>query len=492
MKEMKLVRLLKTFSKKEWKEFEKFASSAYFNNGRDYIPLVKELKKFSPTFESEKLTKEFIYSKLFPGRPCKPTVINSMSSALYALAKDFLVHQDLKKDKQRKLTVLTREISLKGLKKEADLMINNILINYKNKKIGFYDYYEKYLFYEEIHDHYFINDERKKLHQAIEQSNLFLVRYYLHMLIQAENQLLSTVNFSTQNYLNSSFGDILKHTNFEKMIAVLERDSTSDIILLKIYYYLLLANKHPNNDNYYFKAKILISDNYEQLDQDLKNRCYINLLGICTSKALEGNIKWTRESFDIYKIILMEKLYYYTGENLKFMPRRIFRNVISVSISIEETEWTKHFINDYLDELEPKYRETLYNYGMAKVEFNYKNYDKALYHINFVTQDQLIYKIEMKNLQSKIYYETNSVEPLFSLLDTYLHLINNSGIANVALIKRHENYIKFLKSIVKIKVGNKETIELADILKNIEKQKYINSKSWLIKKINELKSLDIT
>ncbi|MBN8584190.1 MAG: hypothetical protein J0M37_03780 [Ignavibacteria bacterium] len=488
MKENKIFRLLKTFSKEEWKGFEKFAASPYFNKSRNYIPLIKALKKFSPEYKSQNLIKENLYKKIFPGKTFKETVINTMLSGLYSLAEDYLVHRDLKKDLHRKQTILTRELSLKGLKNEADLLINKVLSSFDKDKIGFMDYFKKYSFYEEIYDHYFINDERSRLYSAINKSNLFLVRYYLHMLIQAENQLLSTVNFSNEKYTKSSFGSILKITPFEKMISVLERDSPDNTVLLKIYYFLLLANKHPENDSYYFKARALVTENYDKLDKDLKNRCYINLLGICIAKTLGGDTKWLRESFEIYKIVLKEKLYYFTGGELKFMPRRFFRNVISVGISIKETEWIRNFINEYLEELEPKYKETLFNYGMAKVEFTNKNFDKALDHISLVKTDQFIYKIEMKNIQSKIYYETNSIEPLFSLLDTYLHMVNNSDIMNTLLLKRHENYIKYLRAITRFRTGNKPANELIVLLKDVEKQKYLNSKGWLIRKITELKN----
>ena len=63
MKNSKLIQVLKSFSAGDWKEFKKFAVSPYFNKGRDYIPLLEELKVFYPNFDSDKLTSEYIYSK---------------------------------------------------------------------------------------------------------------------------------------------------------------------------------------------------------------------------------------------------------------------------------------------------------------------------------------------------------------------------------------------------------------------------------------------
>ncbi|MEO8666501.1 MAG: hypothetical protein ABI462_13500 [Ignavibacteria bacterium] len=56
-----LVKLLKVISGDEWNEFEKFVRSSYFNEGRKYAPLLKVLKPYHPSYDSEQFTKENIY-----------------------------------------------------------------------------------------------------------------------------------------------------------------------------------------------------------------------------------------------------------------------------------------------------------------------------------------------------------------------------------------------------------------------------------------------
>jgi len=85
----RLIQILRTFSKQEWKDFGKFVASPYFNGGRDLTALLKVLKNFYPDFSSNKMTRENIYSSLFPGKTYKNTVMKTMLSGLNSMAKQF-------------------------------------------------------------------------------------------------------------------------------------------------------------------------------------------------------------------------------------------------------------------------------------------------------------------------------------------------------------------------------------------------------------------
>ena len=94
MKENKLLRLLRALSAEEWKAFEKFAASPYFNMGRNYLPLFRLLKAFvlkdNPVWPDD----EKIYSNLFPGKLFNKSVAATMLSGFARLTEKFLVQLD--------------------------------------------------------------------------------------------------------------------------------------------------------------------------------------------------------------------------------------------------------------------------------------------------------------------------------------------------------------------------------------------------------------
>lgn len=88
----------------------------------------------------------------------------------------------------------------------------------------------------------------------------------------------------------------------------------------------------------------------------------------------------------------------------------------------------------------------------------------------------------MKNLISKKYFDTGSVENLVSLLNTYYQLINNSKSHNENFLARHLNFVKYLRQLLNEKLTGKDDAELSILYDNIKKEN-VTSKSWLLKKI---------
>ena len=89
----KFINLIKTFSPEEIKSFEKFIMSPYFNSVKNYVILFEEIKKFYPEFNDSKFTNDYIYKKLFKGKPFNKQVMWNITSGLEKLAVEFLIHK---------------------------------------------------------------------------------------------------------------------------------------------------------------------------------------------------------------------------------------------------------------------------------------------------------------------------------------------------------------------------------------------------------------
>ncbi|MEP7145643.1 MAG: hypothetical protein ABI792_01400, partial [bacterium] len=115
MKDTKLIQTLKTFSKEDAKNFEKFIASPYFNKGRNYIPLLNELKKFSPSFDNENLTSEYLYKKIYPSRKFNKQVMWNQVSQLEKLAIKFLLQTALDNSPMERFLLIFDELSKRNL-----------------------------------------------------------------------------------------------------------------------------------------------------------------------------------------------------------------------------------------------------------------------------------------------------------------------------------------------------------------------------------------
>ena len=110
LNQTKLILTLKSFSRDEIKSFDKFISSPFFNNGRNYIPFFTELKKFYPDFDNKNLNAEFIYKKLYPGKNFNKQVMWNYVSQLEKLALEFLIHNSLKQNRSERFFLISEEL----------------------------------------------------------------------------------------------------------------------------------------------------------------------------------------------------------------------------------------------------------------------------------------------------------------------------------------------------------------------------------------------
>ncbi|MEO8665374.1 MAG: hypothetical protein ABI462_07745 [Ignavibacteria bacterium] len=90
MLKSKAIDILKTLSRDEFKRFGYFAESPYFNRNNSLIRLAGELREFYPSFDSGKMTEEYLYKKVFGNKYSYSSMKNLMSEML-TLCENFLI-----------------------------------------------------------------------------------------------------------------------------------------------------------------------------------------------------------------------------------------------------------------------------------------------------------------------------------------------------------------------------------------------------------------
>ncbi|HMQ70743.1 MAG TPA: hypothetical protein PKC58_17335 [Ignavibacteria bacterium] len=454
--------LLRTFTPDEWKEFEKFIASPYFNKGRNYLPFVKILKKYHPGYDKEKLSKENIYKKLFPGKVYKESVISSMFSRLYNLGEEFLIHFEFNKENNIKKEIIaigalnSRKLKSKALKRatKAENMING-------SAVGKDHYLIKKLYYTELGYFHYYNENR---HQLYDIFNLILDNIFYSFLIEfshTDSSMLAHKISWKSDHENSLITKMTDHIDFDKIFELIRKEDKIEYPFIRISYLMYKAIKNLENDDHYFELKELTYANFNKLDYSYRKQILNTLALICNLKFINGKNDFKVEAFEIKKNAIENDLFEKTGNHIKIDE---FRSVFLEALNVNQIKWAEEFAEKYNVKLSPQVRKDVLNYCKARIAFENSEFDKAIEHIMEVNINHIAFKIDMKNLLAKIYYETNSTESLHSLLNTYYQLLNNSGFQIEELALRHFNFIKYLKNILKIKENFKSNSEF-EILK---------------------------
>lgn len=474
-----LIRLLKTISAGEWSAFEKFAGSPYFNEGRNYMPLLKILKKHHPEFNSSDFTKEKIYNKLYPGKQFKESVLNSMFSRLYKIGEDYLIYSAVNKDKTMlKERLIIKELRSRGVMLKLNRQIDEKLNFLLRKNFSSNDFKSLYQIQSELNKLVQVSNKTENFYRSIYS----LIKYSLYFFLFEVSLKFSSV-YSLKNYWNEDFtasylSKIFEAIDFNKILAIIEKEDYKNYVPIKLCYLSYLATRYPDNDGYYHQMKTLYLKESENLDDDFRITILTNLTAICSMKLVLGKSSFKHEAFELKKIFIEKNMFFHSDDYIKIGD---FRSAFLDAVNVGDLEWAENFLEKYLHRVHPDFRDNAYHFCKAWLSYYAGMHDQALEHVSKVNVNQITFKLDLKNITARVYYDTDSTEPLYSLLDSYYQLIVNSGSKNKEYLSRHKRFIKYLRMLLKIKNGSNNQTELSLLKKKLSEES-VTGKSWLISK----------
>lgn len=483
MKDTRLLKLIRTFTKEELKSFEKFLLSPFLKPARDTSGLYNYIITYHPDYDNSKMEKEKVFENLFKGESYNEKKLLNLIFDLTKAAEDFLALSTLMEDETELLLYLSKGYKNKKLSGESQRV--NKMIE-KRLQPGFSqnrDYISKFRELSNLKSSYFteMNDfENNLLNEKIyfETSAVQFIIDYTRII---DN--LSTANNTYGIDLKSIFIDsVISCFDLEKLLTALEKSENKNKHLILLHYYILKSKSEEENILYYELLRDLFYELLPSLDREEKCFIFNHLATYCIRKFGKDN-KFFRELLEVYKAMLENNAY---SESVsEFMQIPTFRNIIFTCRSMKESEWLEYFIKNYSESLNPKYREDLINYSYAHLYFIKREYEKSLVSISAIDQDLFLFKSDLKNLLLQLYYELGHTEPAFSMVDSYKHFLANTNDISESLKKYSVNFLNFYFKLLKIKSGqSKEQPEFCR--SRIEKEKMILDKNWLLEKADEL------
>jgi hypothetical protein len=503
MQNSKLITILRSLSKDELKELEKFISSPYFTRGRDCIPLFLVLKTSWPEFTGARVTKSAVYEKLFPGKTYgdkkSKSTLSTLSSELYNLTLEFLTYSQLKGDERGRKLLLLRNLLDKNLNKqfesEYDKAITDDTLNENSERRG-----SAANFLESFRLNYIYNEyawkrsDMGELYNGLLRSTNDAIAFAIitaYKFIDTKDTASFTFNIKTGH----TFADILLESlDNEKMLSGLSRHYPElyPYISANHLVYMMNRNKSGMDDeslSHYRKLKDILDKNLDvfghrekyMLHQALENYMAIRL----EQKRHEKENHM--ELFDIYKRSLEQGIYKISRESS--IEPTVFRNILMTACDMNEFDWAEEFIEKYSGELPEEFAVSMKSHAYATLYFNKREFEKALKHIVNIKYNYLRHKIDAKVLQFKIFYELGDYEPAFNILDTTRHYISSSDDISAIGHTRFSAFVKYSGELLRAKTGKKGSgagKTAGDILARLKNESAVESATWLTNKLKEL------
>lgn len=478
--------MLRTFSNSEFRDFEKFVDSPYFSQGRDLSKFFKILKPFYPNFEDSKFTIENLFSDLYPGKKYEEkssgNLLHKLSSELYKLCREFLIHSELKKDDSRKYFYLLNQLRQKKLYDEFEKEYKNSeSINENAIKGGVIDFLNQYFLKHSFLEYSIDKQEARNAFENILLTGEYLTAAALIKGFRNIDTNLSSEKFNVKVRYNL-VDNFIKHLDSEMLLEEMKVNDDKFYPFAAISHGIHKMFENIDDIDNYFNLKKLILKYISLFGHTEKYILFQTMIGYCI-KRIDGECRelFIREEFENYKITFELGIYKFNDQDK--IQINNFRSIVGSAVDNNEIDWLENFVENYVSELHTEHQENMKHYSLAYIYFERRNFEKALECVMNVKYDFFLFKMDVKNLMFKIYFELGFYEQAYSMIDTMKHYISNTKDISEMFKERERNFIKFASKILKEKSYNKKK-SLAFLKNEIINEKNLQSRNWLLQKVS--------
>jgi hypothetical protein len=486
-----LFNVLSSFTKSEMRSFGKFLNSPYHNQSSKVVILFTEIKKYYPSFSSEKLSPEALHLKLFPEKPFKDSTLRNLYSDLYKISLEFIALENFKKSKTDSYKYLFTGLTEKKLNREFTKEITALEEKLDKYELLGWDYFLNRFSFEVFKYNFYTSNititspaALQSSTRALENAFIYLTQFYLKAGLSAYVTLAQAKTYyRNEQYLIHELMNNINLPEISKLIA----STSPHPYFLDIYLKMLYAFSHPGDTSCYFDYKSSLRKYGKFLDNEEKCFHYHKLILYCQEKINNRDIepKFARELLNLYHRMLEEELY--MDKYTKYLSYNWYRAIILHGIRLKAFKWVRSFIASYTTRLPPKEYASSYNWAQAYFYYSSGNIDEALFHINKIHAETRMQKYDIKNLTLLIYYERNYIEESLSLIKSYLQFIRKDDLSSQERKEGYKNFILSLESILRYKAGYNLNL---DVLKQkIRNSNNITYKDWLLETIVKLEEV---
>lgn len=432
MESSKLVSILKTFDKPMWKAFERFVQSIYHNRRPKLIELLALLKKAAPQWKSNKLKKQFIYTKLFPGETYIENRMVDLMKALVKLIEQFWLTNKLIEPTEQYRT-LALAYHQQGFSNYRDIFLDKAAKALQQQQMDT-ETYHNHLFQHQLQLHQLIEAEGKRN----QEPNLQILHdqfdaYYICTKLKYYCKVLNYQNFRSHQYQIGMVDVVLEEATQKKY---------SEIPSIQIYYHgVFTLLSLDNKNNFYALKKLLVQHTQTFSTEELQN-IFVLARNFCIKNMRRGKLQYVSEAFDLYKIEIKEGLILEDDK----IPDADCRNIIKLALLAKDVDWALQFLKDF----KSKISDDIYTLSLANVYFEQKQYKAVLKVLLSIQFKEALLELAARALILKTYFQLCRTTNDFTFedkLDAYIDSFN-------AFLKRKKEdltraylpYLNFVKS----------------------------------------------
>ena len=445
MQNSHLTIILRTFSKKDFRDLKKWLHSPIHNQREDVFRMFEYLTSNGRLFNEKLLKKEKIFSKIFPNEPYDDLKIRQTMHFFLKSVEEFLIYQELREDQVRSKMALASVYRKRKLDKAFQKTIKGVKELQEEAALRNEQYLRnEYLLQQEQYT-YLENQKRNISMNLQEVSDSLDTTYFADKLRQSCLMLAHQKVYKTEYKIGL----------LSEVLAYVEKREFLDTPAIAIYYYGYQALTSEDNERYFIALREAIDQHGHLFPKSEIRDIYLMAINYCILRANRGGeTTYIRTAFELFRLGFDNKVLIENG----LVSRFSFRNAVGAGLKLKEYDWVDSFIHEFRQYLDKKYQESFFLHALARLQFERKDYDQAMRLLVQTDFDDMLVNLNAKTMLFKMYYELDEMDALESLLDsmrTYIQRKNLMGYHK----ENYQNILKYTRKLVRVTPYNKQQKE---------------------------------
>lgn len=464
MYQSKLIRLYRSLSKAELRQFKKWVYSPIHNSHRDVQQLFEYLWS-RKALQEKHVERHRLFAYLYPDQPFHMPRLRHLASFATEVLEDFVVYVVQQQDYKNNAIAFYKSLQQRNLTKEVSQQERYLIQSLEEDPLRNEVHYriayavEMAIF------------ERQTMQQQPVDTNLQNILHYSTIQYLLSLLRYACISLTHQNLYKTTYQLPL----LEEALKLSEELPYSTLPSLQVYAAGYQALVHPDEESHYQRLRDHLWKAATVLSHEEFKEVYGIAINYCIKRLNTGGESYIQEAFELYWAGLEQGVLLQNG----YISHIAFKNMVSLGLHLARFETIRELLDQGNTLLHPKYQPAYLPYNEAQYSFAIQDYDQAIDCLHQVVYDDLFMEIGARLLLAKIYTAQSHNQLLESHLHSFAQFIRRKANLSAGHKERFLATIRFTQKVTQAYT----TEQKAALRTTIEETAALPEKRWLLEQL---------